>query len=299
MGTYICIPNGTETETYPTDTLAEIEVAQGAMREAGMTVAEVWAGDPAGLDGYKNGQKIYAGSVTIDEFDALTISERREYADANPHEVAALLSAQRAACDTATRVGYWRPIADGPDYSAADRTAADLALVRAGQPPSSPVSAVEVAVAGAESPEQYLADRVARERAAADAEWELPVPVPHTLDATEAGRLAAWLDAGQEVASYRGSSRCRICNCLNGSAELEREGYRYPSGLAHYVREHHVAVPGLGELARKLAAVLTVGKEVRAGDFYGIIGFVDGDRVTVRWDDGGEGTVDYTELTAA
>lgn len=48
---------------------------------------------------------------------------------------------------------------------------------------------------------------------------------------------------------YRGSSKCRICKCINGSREfvLERGGkmYHWPEGLRHYVEEHRVALPTL------------------------------------------------------
>lgn len=60
MSTYICIPNGTETETYTTDTIPEIDIAKEAMRAAGLTECDVWAGDPDGFDGYKNGMKLFA-----------------------------------------------------------------------------------------------------------------------------------------------------------------------------------------------------------------------------------------------
>lgn len=66
MSTYICIPNEetddylTDVETYTTDTPAEIEIAQEAMRAAGITEADVWAGDPECPDSYKNGQKLFA-----------------------------------------------------------------------------------------------------------------------------------------------------------------------------------------------------------------------------------------------
>jgi len=46
---------------------------------------------------------------------------------------------------------------------------------------------------------------------------------------------------------YMGSSKCRICSCMNGSHEfvLEREGtqYHWPQGLRHYITEHRVALP--------------------------------------------------------
>lgn len=65
MSTYICIPNGTETETYATDTEAECDAAMEAMRAAGLTECDVWAGDPEGPDSYKNGQRLFAEPTKI------------------------------------------------------------------------------------------------------------------------------------------------------------------------------------------------------------------------------------------
>lgn len=57
MSTYIVI----EDNTYPTNTLEEIEEAQAALREAGLAEAPVYAGEPDGLgDSYRNGQVLTA-----------------------------------------------------------------------------------------------------------------------------------------------------------------------------------------------------------------------------------------------
>lgn len=39
---------------------------------------------------------------------------------------------------------------------------------------------------------------------------------------------------------YRGFSICRICGCVNGSAEHETDGWLWPTGFRHYVDEHNV-----------------------------------------------------------
>lgn len=39
---------------------------------------------------------------------------------------------------------------------------------------------------------------------------------------------------------FKGSSKCRICGCINGSTEFVYHGWRWPSGLLHYVEEHNV-----------------------------------------------------------
>lgn len=40
-----------------------------------------------------------------------------------------------------------------------------------------------------------------------------------------------------------GSSRCRICSCLNGCRDLTDGYYLWPEGLAHYVLDHSVRLP--------------------------------------------------------
>ena len=46
---------------------------------------------------------------------------------------------------------------------------------------------------------------------------------------------------------YMGSSKCRICNCMNGSREfvlhVEDRQYHWPKGLRHYIAEHRVSLP--------------------------------------------------------
>jgi hypothetical protein len=39
---------------------------------------------------------------------------------------------------------------------------------------------------------------------------------------------------------YKGFSRCRVCEKINGSTEREIGGYRIPYGYVHYIEEHGV-----------------------------------------------------------
>lgn len=55
--------------------------------------------------------------------------------------------------------------------------------------------------------------------------------------------LARYLEVGTLVDQYRGISKCRLCGCTNGSAEMAAGTFCWPEGLAHYVAEHHVRLP--------------------------------------------------------
>lgn len=48
------------------------------------------------------------------------------------------------------------------------------------------------------------------------------------------------LEARLRPQRYKGWSTCRICKCSNGSEEYVYNGWRWPSGFAHYVLEHNV-----------------------------------------------------------
>ena len=39
---------------------------------------------------------------------------------------------------------------------------------------------------------------------------------------------------------YKGWSRCRICNCMNGTTEHVSKSFRWPEGYIHYIRDHNV-----------------------------------------------------------
>lgn len=40
--------------------------------------------------------------------------------------------------------------------------------------------------------------------------------------------------------SYRGWSNCRLCGQANGSQTYDHAGWQWPSGYAHYLRDHNV-----------------------------------------------------------
>ncbi len=48
---------------------------------------------------------------------------------------------------------------------------------------------------------------------------------------------------GDEGATYRGFSRCRLCGITNGSSERFDDVYVWPEGFAHYVEVHGVRPP--------------------------------------------------------
>lgn len=57
---------------------------------------------------------------------------------------------------------------------------------------------------------------------------------------------SAFLEALDRVESmlepilYRGFSWCRVCRMLNGNAEFNLNGWRWPSGFRHYIEQHNV-----------------------------------------------------------
>jgi hypothetical protein len=67
-----------------------------------------------------------------------------------------------------------------------------------------------------------------------DADW----------DPGERRVVADYLARGTLVNQYRGLSTCRFCGRNNGSAEITDGAYCWPEGLAHYVNEHAVRLPG-------------------------------------------------------
>lgn len=60
----------------------------------------------------------------------------------------------------------------------------------------------------------------------------------------ERRRVGEYLQRGTRVNQMRGLSECRFCERYNGSAELADGVYCWPEGLAHYVSEHDVRLPG-------------------------------------------------------
>jgi hypothetical protein len=197
--------------------------------------------------------------ITLEQARAMRPAELSRYVERHPDAWARLMRAreEQERAHAPTLVGYWRPLDPScdptrdlrllttPDYSGALEYEGYVEALRAGRRVSRYVSETDLRIADVAGEKDYFEVLAARERARAEADFALPVPQPGTLDPERAERLAAWLEGGRDVTTYRGSARCRICGALNGSAELERDGYRYPSGLVHYVRDHGCAVPGL------------------------------------------------------
>jgi hypothetical protein len=48
------------------------------------------------------------------------------------------------------------------------------------------------------------------------------------------------LEAEASRQRYKGSSKCRICKCRNGSTEFDFKGWVWPVGFGHYVKDHNV-----------------------------------------------------------
>lgn len=48
------------------------------------------------------------------------------------------------------------------------------------------------------------------------------------------------IEAVAECATYRGMSRCRICDKWNGNEEYTYKDWIWPEGFSHYVRDHNV-----------------------------------------------------------
>ena len=78
-------------------------------------------------------------------------------------------------------------------------------------------------------------------------EPDLPMPVAketpwvgkdrflHQLDIVEAE-----LKSKNKMECYRGWSNCRLCNCMNGSAEYNNGKWCWPAGYRHYIEQHNV-----------------------------------------------------------
>ena len=68
--------------------------------------------------------------------------------------------------------------------------------------------------------------------------------VDHDWAQGERQMVADYLERGTLVNQYRGHSSCRFCKRRNGSAELTDGVFCWPEGLAHYVWDHNVRLPG-------------------------------------------------------
>jgi hypothetical protein len=64
-------------------------------------------------------------------------------------------------------------------------------------------------------------------------------------DAAGRQRVLEYLRAGTVYVAAGGPSFCRFCGAANGSVELtDGEHFVWPEGLAHYVSDHDVCLPG-------------------------------------------------------
>lgn len=98
--------------------------------------------------------------------------------------------------------------------------------------------------------------------------------LPHPIESADAAWSAAERAAvvaylrsrvDRTVTAYRRSSRCRICDCSNGSEELSDGVYLWPSGYAHYVEAHDVKPPQ-AFIDRVMAAKTSADRMVRFKD---------------------------------
>jgi len=55
--------------------------------------------------------------------------------------------------------------------------------------------------------------------------------------------VISYLEAGTISERYRGLAHCRVCGVMNGSQDLTDGTWIWPSGLAHYLREHEIRPP--------------------------------------------------------
>jgi hypothetical protein len=80
---------------------------------------------------------------------------------------------------------------------------------------------------------------------AADERWPSPVDfVDPAWDEIERDVVAEYMSRGFVARACMGMSPCRFCGRDNGSLELSDGVYVWPEGLAHYVAEHDVRLPG-------------------------------------------------------
>ena len=68
--------------------------------------------------------------------------------------------------------------------------------------------------------------------------------VDSTWDEEERDAVWAYLCSGTIAVAFMGKSPCRLCGEDNGAVEYTDGVYQWPEGLAHYVSEHSVRLPG-------------------------------------------------------
>ena len=75
------------------------------------------------------------------------------------------------------------------------------------------------------------------------------VPVTNSATSDQSALLTKLekLEAVAQKTSYLGFSTCRICKAPNGSDEYCYNGFVWPGGYAHYLRDHGVACHPLFE----------------------------------------------------
>lgn len=73
---------------------------------------------------------------------------------------------------------------------------------------------------------------------------ELPMPVEHGIPFPEKDDFVARLKSIQkraQIIHFKGFSRCRICNKINGTTEYSYSGWNWPEGYLHYIVDHNVS----------------------------------------------------------
>jgi len=74
-------------------------------------------------------------------------------------------------------------------------------------------------------------------------EPDLPSPVPNDMPWEGQELFVQRLIQVERLAkmtAYKGMSRCRVCECSNGSREYSYNGWVWPAGLMHYIIEHNI-----------------------------------------------------------
>lgn len=77
---------------------------------------------------------------------------------------------------------------------------------------------------------------------------EIPIPFFKITDDRKIKKEVKTFSFGAKVTykGYRGSSRCRLCGCRNGSLEyrvhINGQVLVVPEGYVHYLRDHNVVV---------------------------------------------------------
>ena len=80
----------------------------------------------------------------------------------------------------------------------------------------------------------------------------LPMPIENSANNDQIVKMLDNLNKLKNKSTtlyYKGSSICRICNCVNGSGEFHyiNKGVKYivPEGIIHYISDHKVLIQDL------------------------------------------------------